>query len=78
MSKEEIPFGGTRGEGPGKRTYRCKNMPQWSPKFSPGPNIARAKTKGFSGLATLKAAQPNIPRKGPQKKPRFKEEAEKE
>ncbi|XP_014648921.1 PREDICTED: ribosomal L1 domain-containing protein 1 [Ceratotherium simum simum] len=80
-SEEEIPVLVPLGETPAKENVEIQKYAtvKKSPKKSPGPSTAHGKKrKAFPALETPKAAEPETPGKGPGKKPRIKEEVEKE
>ncbi|XP_025272270.1 ribosomal L1 domain-containing protein 1 [Canis lupus dingo] len=79
-SEDEIPLLVPIGT-PAKENIEVQNHAagKKSQKKSPGPNRPRGKKrKACPGLETPKAAEAKTPGNGPEKKPRIKEEAEKE
>ncbi|KAM7147568.1 ribosomal L1 domain-containing protein 1 [Molossus nigricans] len=80
-SEEEIPLLVPIGETPAKGNIEVQNLAtgKKSPKKSQGPNTPRGKKrKAFPALETPKAAEPKTPGKSSEKKPRIKEEVEKQ
>ncbi|XP_006739083.1 ribosomal L1 domain-containing protein 1 [Leptonychotes weddellii] len=80
-SEDEIPLLVPIGKTPAKGNAEVQKHAagKKSPKKSPAPSTPRGKKrKAFPSLETPKAAEPKTPGNGLGKKPRIKEEAEKE
>lgn len=80
-SEEEIPLLVPVGESPAKENVEIQKRAtgKKSPQKGPGPNTPRGKKrKPFPALETPKTAELKTPGKSPGKKPRIREEAEKE
>ncbi|XP_023615971.1 ribosomal L1 domain-containing protein 1 isoform X2 [Myotis lucifugus] len=80
-SEEEIPLLVPIGEAPAKENVEMQKHAtgENSPVKSPGSNPPRGKKrKAFPALEMPKAPEPKTPGKGPGKKPRVKEEVEKQ
>ncbi|XP_044088739.1 ribosomal L1 domain-containing protein 1 [Neovison vison] len=72
-----VPIGGTPAKGNAEVPKQAAGKK--SPKKSPAPSTPRGKKrKAFPGLETPKAVEPKTPGSDPEKKPRIKEDAEKE